>query len=210
VPEELGDVVHLDEASKGAKSILGKNINDLTEAPKGYQFFYRGKEKYIRRIDAKNNSKRLTVDDEGKIIEFKGSQRVSKPGKLRKNLGDPPGRNHEAHHLVSDNVVRKSPLHKEAMKRDIYDVDRKGNGKYLAKTDADAIAGKTKDLPLHSGSHSKYDIKINEAIDEVLRANNVDIKNIGKLTDKQLTDMINDVEEMSLDILENWKGAKLY
>ncbi|WP_046287384.1 fibronectin type III domain-containing protein [Zobellia galactanivorans] len=53
-------------------SALDKNINDLTLPPKGYQFYTRNGNIWIRRIDASDlNTPRLTVKD-GKITKYTG------------------------------------------------------------------------------------------------------------------------------------------
>ncbi|WP_227021022.1 fibronectin type III domain-containing protein [Arenibacter algicola] len=54
-------------------SVLEKNIYDLAQPPKGYQFYTRNGNKWIRRIDASDlNTPRLTVKD-GKIVSYTGA-----------------------------------------------------------------------------------------------------------------------------------------
>ncbi|MCE5994853.1 AHH domain-containing protein, partial [Pseudomonas sp. KCA11] len=66
----------------------------------------------------------------------------------------PPG--YAAHHLIPTNVVNKSSLIQEAMKRGLYNPNGASNGSPLPTTSAESLAsGK----PLHSGGHlgSYYD-----------------------------------------------------
>jgi hypothetical protein len=192
---------------------IGKNIDELVEAPLGYQIFTKNGSKYIRRIDATDiNTPRLMVDETGSIVKYAKPQRLANSTKLRANLEKVLGKapdNHQAHHLVPSNVVEKSALHKEAMNRGLYDVDRAGNGKFLAETDEDFVA-LSEAFPTHFGSHKNYDIQITKQIDDVLRANNLTTSsNLSNLTNQQLTNMIDDIEDLSLNVLENWKPSKL-
>ena len=192
---------------------IGKNIDELVEAPLGYQIFTKNGSKYIRRIDATDiNTPRLMVDETGSIVKYAKPQRLANSTKLRANLEKVLGKapdNHQAHHLVPSNVVEKSALHKEAMNRGLYDVDRAGNGKFLAETDEDFVA-LSEAFPTHFGSHPNYDIQITKQIDDVLRANNLTTSsNLSNLTNQQLTNMIDDIEDLSLNVLENWKPSKL-
>ena len=53
-------------------SVIGKNIDELTEAPSGYQFYTRNDQKFIRRVNAIDpNTPQLTVRY-GKIVEATG------------------------------------------------------------------------------------------------------------------------------------------
>ena len=192
---------------------IGKNIDELVEAPLGYQIFTKNGSNYIRRRDATDiNTPRLMVDEAGSIVKYAKPQRLANSTKLRSNLEKVLGKapdNHQAHHLVPSNVVEKSALHKEAINRGLYDVDRAGNGKFLAETDEDFVA-LSEAFPTHFGSHPNYDIQITKQIDDVLRANNLTpSSNLSNLTNQQLTNIIDDIEDLSLNILENWKPSKL-
>ncbi|BDX37768.1 hypothetical protein CYCD_11230 [Tenuifilaceae bacterium CYCD] len=60
--------------AKGAdwSTAIGKNIDELAEAPKGYQFYTRNEQKFIRRINASDpNTPQLTVRY-GKIVQVTG------------------------------------------------------------------------------------------------------------------------------------------
>ncbi len=192
-------------------NLIGKNINDLKEAPEGFQFYIRGGKKRIRRKNTSDprTPTRLTVDNNGNIVKYTGSQRISKSGKLRKNLGNPPAKNHEAHHLVPDNVVRDSPLHQEAIKRGLYDIDRKSNGRYLSKTDEDAVTGVTKELPRHSGSHPNYDVELNKVINEYTNALKKNYPGLDKVPEDVLKQVVTTIENRAGSILKGWKSRKL-
>ncbi|MEM9338150.1 MAG: fibronectin type III domain-containing protein [Bacteroidota bacterium] len=59
--------------SKGTTwdEVLGAEISKLEDPPKGYEFYKRGENEWIRRIDANNpDTPRLTVDGDGKIIQY--------------------------------------------------------------------------------------------------------------------------------------------
>ena len=58
------------EAGSDWISFLGKNIDDIVTAPKGYTFYTKNGKKWIRQIDASDlNTARLTVKN-GKIIKY--------------------------------------------------------------------------------------------------------------------------------------------
>jgi hypothetical protein len=83
-------------------------------------------------------------------------------------------------------------------------VDAPGNGTYLAETAADRIPGVSDDLPVHSGSHPKYndlarldaDTALSELIDQY-----GDIK---KIPPNELTEAVLDVQETMWSRLEKW------
>lgn len=125
---------------------------------------------------------------------------------MRTALGNAPGPNHEAHHIVPDNVVRNSPLHKYAIEQGWYDVDRVSNGKYLAKSDADKVVGKSDILPTHSGSHRNYDEAIKNKIDQILQLNLIDPSTINSLNQTQTIGLINKIESEAQTILLGWAG----
>ncbi|MFN6944820.1 MAG: hypothetical protein ACK4ND_07710 [Cytophagaceae bacterium] len=70
-----GWVKWVDEVGKGAGNwiaYIGKNINELAEAPVGYQFYHYNGKKFLRRINSSDlNTPRLTVIN-GKIIKYDG------------------------------------------------------------------------------------------------------------------------------------------
>lgn len=191
-------------------------INNISNAnlPAGYQIFTKNGSKYIRRINVSNpNTPRLMVDEAGTIVPYIKPQRLANSTKLRSNLESNLGitapANHQAHHIVPSNVVENSPLHKEAIKRGLYDVDRAGNGKFLAETDEDFVA-LSEAYPTHFGSHPNYDIQIRNQIDDVLRANNLTTNsNFSNLSNQIIINMIDDVEDLALNVLENWMPSKL-
>jgi hypothetical protein len=97
----------------------------------------------------------LTIDGQGRI-QWGSSERISRPGALAQALGPGPAR-HQAHHLVTDSVVRDSPLFQAARERGAppYKVDTKSNGMWLPDS-PDARTPATQKLPGHCGSHAEY------------------------------------------------------
>ena len=90
--------------------------------------------------------------------------------------------------------MRDSPLHRYAIEQGWYDVDRASNGKYLAKTDADKVAGISDMLPIHSGSHRNYDEDIKNKIGQILQINSIDPSTINSLNQAQTIALINKIE----------------
>lgn len=122
-------------------------------------------------------------------------------------LGTIPA-NHQAHHIVPSNVAQNSVLHQEAISRGLYDVDRVSNGKILAET-AEDFAPISQGLPTHFGSHPNYDAAVNSSISNTLIQNGIDVNNLGSLSNTQITNLIDEVEDAALDILETWVPSKL-
>ncbi|MCI0915354.1 RHS domain-containing protein [Pseudomonas putida] len=93
-----------------------------------------------------------------------------------------------AHHLIPTNVVNKSNLIQEAMKRGIYNPNGASNGSPLPTTSAESLAsGK----PLHSGGHlgSYYDAARNRLLIAEQK-----IGNVATASDKTLLKKIGAVE----------------
>lgn len=159
------------------------------------------------------------VDASGQIVKYTDAQRLAVNGLLRSRLemliNNPIPLNHQAHHIVPSNVAQNSPLHQEAIIRELYDVDRVSNGKLLAETAEDFTdaAGNTVSdahlFPTHNGSHPDYNQEINDLIDDVLFENGISTNQIGNLLDDEIIDMLDDIESMAGDILKNWTSSKL-
>jgi hypothetical protein len=131
----------------------------------------------IRRHDGRRSElPSLTYDVETGLIRegVEGSNRISRSGRLRRNLAEQAGRpemltDHVAHHLVPDEVVRKHPLFDAARRRGDppYDLDDASNGVELRRnSDADGDVN----MPTHSGSHQRWNSTAEEFADEVLDA----------------------------------------
>jgi hypothetical protein len=185
-------------------------------APAGYQIYEVNGSKYIRRVDAENPyTPQLTVDENGVIVRYTKPSRISVSARFSKNLEDIYGAlptNHQRHHLVPDNVVRNSPLHQEAIKRGLYDLDRGANGRYLAETAEDFVhdaSGLSSKFPTHLGSHPKYDAAIQGQIDNVIEQFDVDIFDLQKLSNSQITDLLNEIENRAVTTLTNWRPSSL-
>ncbi len=83
------------------------------------------------------------------------------------------------------------------------------SGRLRCEGDEDFVA-LSEAYPTHFGSHPNYDIQIKNQIDDVLRANNLTTSsNLSNLSDQQIMNMIEDVEDLSLNVLENWVPSKL-
>ena len=188
-------------------------INQLTQLPEGYSFVVQSDgSKYIRRVDVNDPyTPRLTIDETGKVVKYTKPQRLASNGLLRSRLEKAFGKipdNHQAHHVVPSNVAQGSVLHQEAIRRGLYDVDRISNGKLLAES-AEDFAKISEDLPVHFGSHPNYDIAVKGEIQNVLQSNNVNLNKLDQLTDQQITNMLDDIEDLSLGVLEDWRPPKL-
>lgn len=182
------------------------------QIPEGYEVFTRNGSKYIRRADISNvQTPRLMVDENGIIRIYTKPERLATNGKLRRNLEnglDEIPANHQAHHLVPDNVVRNSVLHKEAISRGLYDIDRATNGRLLAETGED-FTEISEAFPTHFGSHPNYDDAVKSAIDDVFTNNGINKNSIGQLSDQTITNLLDEIEDAALDILEDWQPSKL-
>ena len=195
--------------------ILEPNINSVTNSviPAGYQIITRNNSKYIRRDNVSNvNTPRLMVNENGIVVPYLKPTRLASNGLLRDRLKDLNGGslpdNHQAHHIVPDNVVRNSPIHQEAISRGLYDVDRTNNGKILAETEEDYVS-LSEAYPTHYGSHPQYDDAINSQIDDLIETNDIDILNLDNMSNNDLNALINAIENRALNVLTNWQPSKL-
>lgn len=191
------------------------SINSVT-APSGYQIYTVKGRKYIRRLDASNPyTPRLMVDKDGIIVKYTKSIRNNNQNKfinnLKKIFGDLPP-NHQRHHLVSVNIVDGSPLHQEAIRRNLYSVDRGSNGRYLAETADDFNLdpqSMSQNYPTHLGSHPNYDNSILSEIEDLVIDGGIDVSNLSELSDSDLLDYLDEIEDLALDVLEGWNFSKL-
>jgi len=186
------------------------NINNLSNPPAGYQFFTLNGRKYIKRIDTNSNLKRLTVDENNIIVEYDGSQRISVPGNLARNLGPAPS-NHQAHHLIPDAVVRTHWFYVAVRARqgNTYDLDRASNGIYMANAEEFFIDGISKQYPTHNGSHNKYNNLIVQYIDNSLAAKGYNQSNFSSLNDQQIDAFLSEMEDVAIDIIILWSTSRL-
>ncbi|MCP4131389.1 MAG: DUF4157 domain-containing protein, partial [bacterium] len=141
--------------------VLNKHISNADLSQTSYELIESEGVKYIRRGKgmADDFHIQLFIDDYGIIRMGTGSIRLSKSGKLREALVKALGRNlpgHQAHHLVPDQVVKESPLFREALERFIYNIDNAHNGILLPEAVEFAKKYGTGNLPLHCGSHPNY------------------------------------------------------
>jgi len=198
---------------------LAPKIDNIAPSniPTGYQVVTKNNSKYIRRLDASNtNTPRLMVDETGTIVQYIKPTRLSSNGVLRNRLKQANGGTlpdgHQAHHIVSDNVVQNSSIHQEAINRGLYDIDRTSNGKLLAETAEDYpkdLTGASEAYPTHFGSHPQYDDAIRSQIDDLIDVNDVDIFNLENLSDTEIQNLVNAIENRALNVLANWQPSKL-
>jgi hypothetical protein len=174
---------------------LGKQVDDidLDSLPDAYYHYYRDGQLVIARKPGVGGTyPHLSVGPDGSIVADAGrvSNRISKPGKLRKVLGTGP--NHEAHHLIPDAVARDNPLAQMARERGVWDIDRKPNGISLP-ANAEGLA-ETPDLPLHSGSHREWSEHAYDVLERE-RANLIaDYGDISAVPDDVLAETMGSVE----------------
>ena len=198
---------------------LAPKIDNIAPSslPTGYQIVTKNESKYIRRIDESNiNTPRLMVDETGTIVQYVKPTRLSSNSVLRNRLKQvyggtlPDG--HQAHHIVPDNVVQNSPIYQEALSRGLYDIDRTSNGKLLAETAEDYpkdLTGASQAYPTHFGSHPNYDDAIRAQIDDLIETNDINIFNLNGLSDTEITNIINAIENRATNVLTNWQPSKL-
>ena len=187
------------------------NINNLSNPPTGYQFFILNGRKYIKRIDTNSSLKRLTVDENDIIVEYDGSQRISVPGNLAKNLGTAPSSNHQAHHLIPDAVVRTHWFYVAVRARqgNTYDLDRASNGIYMATAEEFFITGVSDMYPTHTGSHPEYTTDIINMINGILNAEGIDANNFSQLTDENVNQLLLLFENNAKNIVLGWPHSRL-
>jgi hypothetical protein len=163
--------------AKYIEQFIGKDAP--SDPPKGYNYYDEkddGSFK-IRRDEASEKFVKLAIQSEpvegedeevgaaNKIIKGEeGSNRLSKPGKLARNVGGTP-KNHQFHHILPDAVVRGSELMRFAMDKLNYDLDRKENGIRMPCNDA---GQKVTNLPIHNGSHTNYSTKVTRELDTIM------------------------------------------
>jgi hypothetical protein len=131
----------------------------------------------IRRHDGRRSElPSLMYDVETGLIRegVEGSNRISRSGRLRRNLAEQAGRpevlpDHVAHHLVPDEVVRKHPLFDAARRRGDppYDLDDASNGVELRRSPD--VEGDV-NMPTHSGSHPRWNAKAEELANQAVEA----------------------------------------
>lgn len=65
--------------------------------------------------------------------------------------------------------------------------------------------GASVDFPTHLGSHPNYDAQIRNQIDDIIVTNNIDIFDLQNLSNQQLMNIIDVIENRSFNVLRNWK-----
>ncbi|MCP4131746.1 MAG: DUF4157 domain-containing protein [bacterium] len=193
--------------------VLNKHISNADLSQTSYELIVSEGKKYIRRVKGKANEFhiRLFIDEYGIIRMGVDSIRLSKAGKLREALVKALGRNlpgHQAHHLIPDQVVKESPLFREALERWIYNIDNAHNGILLPEAVEFAKKYATGNLPLHCGSHPNYSKIALEETRKMLKQLEKKYGALKQVPDDVLKDTIYFLEENMRDILLHW-GKKI-
>ena len=187
-----------------------------TTAPEGYSYYNQKPNGsfLIRRDDAKDDKfQKLSIEpvnENGKIVNYirkgsPGSERISKSSEMDKNFGKAkPGYNR--HHLIPDEVVRKHTLTKAAMNRGVpkYNLDAATNLIYLPSSEVEKNKPKNKDLPLHSGSHPKWNEHARNRLDIQLSILKRKHSKLEQTPDENLTTSVKKVESRLRVDLKIW------
>lgn len=141
------------------RPLIGEKL-DVLKLPSGYRVAGQGQETVIFRGTANDlEFAPLTIDPQGNI-QLLDPKRLSKPSKMKKNyigeFGAVP-KNHWIHHLLPDNLVRKTQLG-AILRKYGYDLDHAGNLYALPNEEA-YLKGLTDnpDLIGHWENHKEYD-----------------------------------------------------
>lgn len=204
------------KAADEVESLIGKDINSLTEAPEGYRFVkLKDGSKGIRRLNAKDKRfQKLRVVD-GKIVSGKVSNRISVPSRMianmKKALGQDIPKNHQIHHLAPDNVVQKHPLYQELMARGLFDIDQESNLRALANKTGDKVEGISDLYPRHYSSHKEWDALVYRVANEYeeLMLEKLNLKDLKEVSSEELINTFKLIEEELEFELKLWKGTRL-
>lgn len=176
---------------------VGREL-DIVGRPDGYRIVDRNGRRWLFRERADDTLfARLTVDADGIIrLGSAQSQRLSNSyqvaqsvKRLYKRLGLPSRpANHEAHHLIPDELVRKHPLLRAAYERGILKLDGVDNIALLARRDLPEeklVAGLSEGLPRHQGPHPNYTKQLTDRADATMK-DVLDGRMLKDLSDEEL------------------------
>jgi len=189
------------------QKVKGKKVGVIL--PEGYQYYTTDDQVFIRRLEADDKKfEPLTVDDAKTIqLGHAGSNRISKPGELAKNLGGAE-EGYQAHHLVPDAVVREHPLCKMAMDRGSppYNLDAASNGIKLPATEEAKKASPK--LPMHSGSHPQWNAFANDLLDAKLDSLKEKFGDAKSIPAASLTTAVKQTEDRLRREITSWDAMK--
>ena len=195
------------------RKLIGQNIKDFkNKRLPGYAIiikdgkFSNRKGGILRRHNKNSGHPKLTVDKDGIIQEGNlDSRSISNQRKAVKNLGGPK-KNHQVHHLIPVAVVRDHPLTQAAMKRKPpYGLDEKSNLMYLPSNNKGKKQKKSRNLPLHNGSHPKWNENARNILNRKLVKLIKRYDSIDKVPDHVLIQTVKNVEISLKKHISKWK-----
>jgi hypothetical protein len=144
------------------KSLVGQSVTPNMQLPPGYIFyekpanFFGKRSLFILRENANDASFVPLMIEKGKIQA--GKVRLSRDLDVMKanlkGVGVTVPKDWQVNHLIPDEIAQSNPLMIEALKRDLFDVDRASN---LLPMPGEADVRKANpNLIDHEGSHGKY------------------------------------------------------
>jgi A nuclease family of the HNH/ENDO VII superfamily with conserved AHH len=142
------------------KSLVGQSMNPNMQLPPGYIFyekppnFYGKRALFILRENANDASFVPLMIEKGKIQA--GKARLSRDA-MKANLkavGINVPKDWQVNHLIPDEIAQSNPLMIEALKRDLFDVDRASN--LLPMPGKADVRKANPNLIGHEGSHANY------------------------------------------------------
>jgi hypothetical protein len=208
---------------KDIKDNIGHPV-DINNPPPGYEFIkIKNTDRYvIRSKKGLRNANRdeflqLSIEKtndgryilrEGKLAKFTSSTRLG--NNMKKDRIPRPNDHHQAHHLVPEETVRDHPLVQMAMEKGDppYNPDWSSNGIWLPDSEDARKAAKevSGNLPIHNGSHGKWNKLAKERLDDVFKHLTKIYKN--KIPEDTLTKAVKEVENELRDMINDkniWK-----
>jgi hypothetical protein len=144
------------------KSLVGQSVNPNMQLPPGYIFyekpanFFGKRSLFILREKANDASFVPLMIEKGKIQA--GKVRLSRDLDVMKanlkDIGVTVPKDWQVNHLIPDEIAQSNPLMIEALKRDLFDVDRASN--LLPMPGKADVRKANPNLIGHEGSHGKY------------------------------------------------------
>jgi hypothetical protein len=184
------------------EQLLGKAVDKNTQLPPGYTFYEKPAKRgdrtlFILRENADDGSFVPLMIEKGKIQA--GKTRLSRGlDAMKANLkavGTSVPDGYQLNHLIPDEVAQSNPLMIEALKRDLFDVDRASN---LLPMPGE-VRAQHPDLIGHFGSHPKY----SNIVDDQLT---IKFENLRRRFGKNIPD---DEIERAIESVENSMHQKI-
>ena len=80
---------------------------------------------------------------------------------------------------------------------------------YMAVSEEFFITGQSDKYPTHNGSHPEYNTFIVEQINNLLLQKGYTESNFSSLFTKQIDDFLIEIEDIGIDIIEDWITSRL-